>query len=142
VGKHVIYQSSMEIMQMLLEDAEKNTLITEGQIIVLAPLLTIDSDSQNVVGCWPPTCMDGRPDLRRNLPSVPDLLQLVQVPPMLLCIIHYKTAVLPLSQTLQELAPRDAPASHTFCQGILQQSTKDPAFSHRFYTWMNLASLD
>jgi hypothetical protein len=85
----------MEMLQMLLEDTKKNTLIGECQIVVLYFLLTRNI-SQKAMGMlsmcviyviygWKSRSSRVSKDSR---PSVPDVLQLVEVPPRLLYTVH------------------------------------------------------
>jgi hypothetical protein len=77
---------------MLLKDTEKNTLIGECKIIILSCLLTTDCDTVlalrvlYIVYGWKSRSLRS---LKDSLPPLPDLLQLVQVPPIHLYTIRY-----------------------------------------------------
>jgi hypothetical protein len=95
----------MEMLLMLLEDTEKNTVIGECQIVVLYFLLIANTESWNVYSMecdgmlavhtvqvmygWKRRSLKS---LKDSLPSVLDGLQLVQVSIMLPYTIHYKNS--------------------------------------------------
>jgi hypothetical protein len=54
--------------------------------------------------------------LKNSRPSVPDVLQLVEVPPRLLYALHYKSSnCVPFAPRLLELVSYDSPAGLVFC---------------------------
>jgi hypothetical protein len=81
--------------------------------------------------------------LKESLPSVPYVLQLVQVPPMLLYTVHHitRTAVVSSHSHYAKLVSHDAPARRAFSWWILQLSARGRRLQHKVNSRTNLASL-
>jgi hypothetical protein len=110
------YERAMDILHMLLEDTEKNIQIRECQNVVIFFLLTADSERWKhimehngklavhilyIMYQWKSRSSE---QLKDSLPSLPDVLQHVQILTMLLYTVHYKNrSYIPISFKLQEL---------------------------------------
>jgi hypothetical protein len=128
------------MLQMLLEDTQKNIQIGKCQIIVFSFLLNVDSERQTFYGMWwDASCPRSLLNIhvlevseRQPTVSTRCLCNSYRQLPCLRTPYFKRIAVVSLLQSVcARVVPHNAYPRHAVCQWMLQQWAQDPMFTEK-----------